>query len=134
MKSSLWFAVAVMTALYIVNVQADCDEPSGDSDDGEVKQWFKKVGCSIKKGAEDFQESAKPWTDKIANSAKDFGTSVAQKFDEVRHRLTDDKPTSEATRVGFNEEPTEKVPLAPLPAAATTGQVRDHRQQCRDHD
>uniref|UniRef100_A0A1A9WS68 Secreted protein n=1 Tax=Glossina brevipalpis TaxID=37001 RepID=A0A1A9WS68_9MUSC len=120
MNSCLWITFVIMTTLYIVNVKADCDNPSSDnSDEGEVKQWFKKVRCSIKKGAEDIQESAKPWTDKISSSAKEFSTSVAQKFDEVKHRLTDEKPSTEATRISLNDEITEKVPLAQLSSTTT---------------
>lgn len=110
----------------ILSVYGDCDEKS--KDDSDVTAWFKNLGCHIKKGAEDLQESAKPWAEKIAANAKEFGHTVAQKYDEVKHKLTDeDKSTESALKAIPLNIPTEKVPLAPLPsAAAITSDKGEH--------
>lgn len=113
-------ALIVLSATNSVN--GDCDDGSKEDD-----SWFKKFGCQIKKGAEDtYQtvkkgaedgyEAVKPLGEKIATSAKEFGNSVAKKYDEVKHKLTDEPVPIENQPAGHvAHEPTEKVPLAPIP-------------------
>lgn len=122
------FVLLIVGSLAIWSVQGACDDGSKDSNDGDVTAWFKNLGCQIKKGAEDLQESAKPWAEKIAANAKEFGHTVAQKYDEVKHKLTDDDKSTESTaRAMHLSGPTEKVPLAPLPsAAALTDGLGEH--------
>lgn len=126
----LVFALLIVGCLAIWSVNAGCDDGSKDSNEGDVTAWFKNLGCQIKKGAEDLQESAKPWVEKIAANTKEFGHTVAQKYDEVKHKLTDEgKPLETAPRAAPLNEPTEKVPLAPLPSAATlTDGLGEHSQ------
>ncbi|XP_065364883.1 uncharacterized protein LOC135957963 [Calliphora vicina] len=123
MKSYFIWAFLALIVLSATNVKADCGDDAKDDD-----SWFKKVGCQIKKGAEDTYESVKkgaedgyeavkPLGDKIATSAKEFGNTVAKKYDEVKHKLTDENVSIDnkpAENLHANE-PTEKVPLAPLP-------------------
>lgn len=108
--SLIWTLVLMSNFLLFVNVLADCNDKK-NPDDGEVTAWFKNLGCHIKKGAEDLQESAKPWADKIAAGAKEFGHSVVQRYDGIKHKLVDDEPS---TPTIINNEPTEKISLAPI--------------------
>ncbi|XP_037937629.1 uncharacterized protein LOC119671165 [Teleopsis dalmanni] len=101
--------------LFVAYANAGCDDNSKESDEGDVKSWFKNLGCSIKKGAEDLGEQAKPIASKISETAKDFGNTVAQKYDELKHKLTDDTAQAASSSTPINlGAPTEKVPLAPL--------------------
>ncbi|KAM7348509.1 uncharacterized protein ACRADG_007790 [Cochliomyia hominivorax] len=122
----VWTFLALIILCASQTVKADCEDDLKEDD-----SWFKKVGCQIKKGAEDtYQtvkkgaedgyEAVKPLGDKIANSAKEFGSTVAKKYDEVKHKLTDDNvPIENKPAVAsVHNEPTEKVPLAPLPGEA----------------
>ncbi|XP_017491137.1 PREDICTED: uncharacterized protein LOC108379302 [Rhagoletis zephyria] len=115
MKSLSLIAILAL-ALCVAYVHADCGEDSSKtSEEGEVTHFFKNLGCKIQKGAENLQENAKPWTDKIGASAKEFGSTVAQKYDELKHKLTDDnKADGPSTPFPVANAPTEKVPLAPL--------------------
>ncbi|XP_034118316.1 uncharacterized protein LOC117577582 [Drosophila albomicans] len=90
---------------------ADCDA-SRDPEDSDFKNFFKNIGCKVSQGAEQVVEAAKPYAEKIGEGAKDFGSTVAQKYDELKHRLTDDASTPKAT-VTY-DAPTERVPLAPI--------------------
>ncbi|KAI8126803.1 hypothetical protein CVS40_3246 [Lucilia cuprina] len=123
MKSYIIWAFFALIVLSATSVRADCEDEVKEDD-----SWFKKVGCQIKKGAEDtYQtvkkgaedgyEAVKPLGDKIATSAKEFGNTVAKKYDEVKHKLTDDnKPIDDKPAdTLLASEPMEKVPLAPLP-------------------
>jgi len=112
---SLFALIAI--ALCVAYVCADCDDADKSSEEG-VSSWLKNVGCKIKKGAEDLSDSAKPWADKIGSSAKEFGSNVAEKYDKLKHKLTDDNG-NQAQGAASNtyiveNAPTEKVPLAPL--------------------
>lgn len=121
MKSYFIWAFLVLIALSVASVKADCEDEAKEDD-----SWFKKVGCQIKKGAEDTYhtvkkgaedgyEAVKPLGDKIATSAKDFGNTVAKKYDEVKHKLTDEElPIDNKPAASIVNEPTEKVPLAPI--------------------
>ncbi|XP_053947829.1 uncharacterized protein LOC128856549 [Anastrepha ludens] len=118
---SFALVVILALALCVAFVHADCDDDSSkSSDDGEVKQFFKNLGCKIQKGAENLQENTKPWTDKIGASAKEFGNTVAQKYDELKHKLTDDNDSNGPSTpfAVVANAPTEKVPLAPLSGEA----------------
>uniref|UniRef100_W8CBS7 Uncharacterized protein n=1 Tax=Ceratitis capitata TaxID=7213 RepID=W8CBS7_CERCA len=125
---SFTLLVVLALALCLTYVHADCGDSSQSNEDGEVKQFFKNLGCKIQKGAENLQENAKPWADKIGSSAKEFGSTVAQKYDELKHKLTDDNNSDgPSTPFPVANAPTEKVPLAPLsgeaaaaPAAGST--------------
>ncbi|XP_014092827.3 uncharacterized protein [Bactrocera oleae] len=112
--------VAILTfALCLAYVYADCDDSAQSNEDGEVKHFFKNLGCKIQKGAENLQENAKPWAEKIGTSAKEFGSTVAQKYDELKHKLTDDNnENGPSTPFPVANAPTEKVPLAPLTGEA----------------
>lgn len=106
-------------ALCFAYVQADCDDSAQSNEDGDVKQFFKNLGCKIQKGAENLQDTAKPWAEKIGTSAKEFGNTVAQKYDELKHKLTDDDNSNgPSTPFPVANAPTEKVPLAPLSGEA----------------
>lgn len=122
MKSYMVWALLALIVVSATTVRADCEDGVKEDD-----SWFKKVGCQIKKGAEDtYQtvkkgaedglEAVKPLGDKIATSAKEFGSTVAKKYDEVKHKLTDDNVPIDGkpTVAPLVHEPTEKVPLAPL--------------------
>lgn len=126
MKSYLLWTLLALIMLSATNsVNADCEDEAKEDD-----SWFKKFGCQIKKGAEDtYQtvkkgaeegyEAVKPLGEKIATSAKEFGSNVAKKYDEVKHKLTDDPVPIENQPAGHvANEPTEKVPLAPIPGAS----------------
>ncbi|XP_001991904.2 uncharacterized protein LOC6564559 [Drosophila grimshawi] len=82
------------------------------TEDTGITGFFKTLGCKVKQGAEDVADAAKPYTDKIGEGAKELGSSVAQKYDELKHRLTDDASTPK-TSVAY-DAPTERVPLAPI--------------------
>ncbi|EDW27154.1 GL16381 [Drosophila persimilis] len=97
----------------VVQVRADCDETKGP-DESDFKHFFKSLSCKVKQGAEDVAEVAKPYTDKIGEGAKDFGSSVAQKYDELKHRLSDDTSSPKPPSAVPFDAPTEKVPLAPI--------------------
>lgn len=121
MKSYFIWAFLTLLVLAATTVKADCEDEVKEDD-----SWFKKVGCQVKKGAEDaYQtvkkgaedgyEAVKPLGEKIATSAKEFGNTVAKKYDEVKHKLTDDEvPIDNKPTAPVTNEPTEKVPLAPI--------------------
>ncbi|XP_067641941.1 uncharacterized protein [Eurosta solidaginis] len=115
-------------AFCVANVHADCnDDNSKSSDEGEVTHFFKNLGCKIQKGAENLQENAKPWTEKLGASAKEFGSSVAQKYDELKHKLTDEnKDAGPSTPFPIANAPTEKVPLAPLFGETVAAQTNNN--------
>ncbi|XP_030379881.1 uncharacterized protein LOC115628061 [Scaptodrosophila lebanonensis] len=108
----------VLLALTSNTWAADCDEAK-NPDDSDFKHFFKNIGCKVKQGAEDVAEAAKPYADKIGEGAKDFGNTVAQKYDQLKHRLTDDAPSSTTSTASSGAAPvpvapTERVPLAPI--------------------
>ncbi|SPP78020.1 uncharacterized protein LOC117580780 [Drosophila guanche] len=109
---STLFAVLLIVQVQ-VQVRADCDETKSP-DDSDFKHFFKNLGCKVKQGAEDVAEAAKPYTDKIGEGAKDFGSSVAHKYDELKHRLSDDTSSPKPPSAVPYDAPTEKVPLAPI--------------------
>lgn len=134
MKSYLIWAFLAIIVLS-TTVKADCEDDQKEDD-----SWYKKLGCQIKKGAEDGYEAVKkasgdgidalkPLGDKIATSTKEFGSTVAKKYDEVKHKLTDDEVAiNKHADAPIANQPTEKVPLAPLPGQAeakpVTGEQR----------
>lgn len=95
--------------------RAECDG-TRNPDDSDFTSFFKSLGCKVKQGAEDVAEAAKPYAEKIGEGAKDIGSSVAQKYDELKHRLTDDGSTTPKSPVLSlqYDGPTERVPLAPI--------------------
>ncbi|EDX16531.1 GD24780 [Drosophila simulans] len=54
----------------------------------------------------------------IGEGAKEFGSSVAQKYDELKHKLTDEPSTTPKVPVAY-DAPTEKVLLAPIGGPST---------------
>ncbi|KAH8420018.1 hypothetical protein KR009_005015 [Drosophila setifemur] len=113
MKSLVVYSlVGIFLLVACLEVRADCDEPKGP-DDSDLGQFFKKVGCQVKKGAEELSEAAKPYADKIAEGAKSFGSKVAENYDTLKHKLTDESSTTPRGQVPY-DAPTEKVPLAPI--------------------
>ncbi|EDW65762.1 uncharacterized protein [Drosophila virilis] len=95
---------------------ADCDEVK-NPDDSDFKNFFKNFGCKVKQGAGEVADAARPYAEKIGEGAKDFTSSVAQKYDELKHRLTDDASTPRSPITGIPDAPTERVPLAPIAPA-----------------
>lgn len=94
--------------------RAECDG-TRNPDDSDFTSFFKSLGCKVKQGAEDVAEAAKPYAEKIGEGAKDIGSSVAQKYDELKHRLTDDGSTTPKSPLSLQYDgPTERVPLAPI--------------------
>ncbi|XP_055845831.1 uncharacterized protein LOC129911874 [Episyrphus balteatus] len=92
---------------FVSSVYCGCDR-SGEvkpSEDGDVTQFFKNLGCDIKKGAdkvsesakpyiddlkkgaEKVSESAKPYIDEIGKSAKKFGGTVADRFNDLKEKI-----------------------------------------------
>lgn len=118
----LWtFLAFILLATTSSVAKADNKECGDPEKDGEIKAWFKNAGCTIKKSYEDISDSAKPYADQIATKAKELGNTVAQKYDEVKHKLTDsnDKPQNDGSSpAAVVEGPTEKVLLAPLSGQA----------------
>ncbi|XP_023166615.1 uncharacterized protein LOC111596573 [Drosophila hydei] len=92
---------------------ADCDEVK-NPDDSDFKNFFKSIGCKVKQGAEDVADAAKPYTDKIGEGAKELGSSVVEKYKELKQRLTDDASTPKSPLAVQVDAPTERVPLAPI--------------------
>lgn len=95
------------------SARAECDG-TRNADDSDFTSFFKSLGCKVKQGAEDVAEAAKPYAEKIGEGAKDFGSSVAQKYDEIKHRLSDDASTPKSPSTLQFDAPTERVPLAPI--------------------
>lgn len=93
---------------------ADCDEVK-NPDDSDFKNFFKNLGCKVSNGAEQVVEAAKPYANKIGDTAKDIGSSVAEQYDALKHRIISDDHTSSAP-VPY-DAPTERVPLAPITPA-----------------
>lgn len=91
------------------SARAECDG-TRNADDSDFTSFFKSLGCKVK----DVAEAAKPYADKIGEGAKDFGSSVAQKYDEIKHRLSDDASTPKSPSTLQFDAPTERVPLAPI--------------------
>lgn len=110
------------------SARAECDG-TRNADDSDFTSFFKSLGCKVK----DVAEAAKPYADKIGEGAKDFGSSVAQKYDEIKHRLSDDASTPKSPSTLQFDAPTERVPLAPIaptvPANVLNG---DPLGKCRD--
>ncbi|KAM8718417.1 hypothetical protein ACLKA7_001604 [Drosophila subpalustris] len=105
---------------------ADCDAAKNPAD-SDFKNFFKSLGCKVSNGAEQVVEVAKPYAEKIGEGAKDIGSTVAQKYDAFKHRLSSDGPAPSASSAPVAyDAPTERVPLAPiapaLPAEITNPQ------------
>lgn len=114
MKSTIIFCALLCLALLSGQARAaDCDEVK-NPEDSDFKNFFKSIGCKVKQGAEDVADAAKPYTDKIGEGAKELGSSVVEKYKELKHRLTDDASTPKSTLVAQVDAPTERVPLAPI--------------------
>ncbi|XP_073831946.1 uncharacterized protein [Musca autumnalis] len=102
-----FLALILLSATKAEEEKKDC----GDAEkDGAVTAWFKNAGCTLK-----------PYADTVTNKAKEFGSTVAQKYDEVKHKLTDSDEKHEdaaaAPAAAAVVTSTEKVPLAPLPGS-----------------
>ncbi|XP_005183436.1 uncharacterized protein LOC131801478 [Musca domestica] len=100
-----FLALILLSATKAEDEKKDCGDPEKD---GQVTAWFKNAGCTLK-----------PYADTVATKAKEFGSTVAQKYDEVKHKLTDsdEKHGDEAASAPAAAvvTSTEKVPLAPIP-------------------
>ncbi|XP_055912614.1 uncharacterized protein LOC129946457 [Eupeodes corollae] len=103
------FLILVVAALGDVGaecVDGELVQPTGGvtngTDNGEEKKdsdfsvFFKKVGCSLKKGAGQVKEKAKELggeikqgAKKFTESAKKFGSNVKTKFGEFKDKLSD---------------------------------------------
>ncbi|XP_068158821.1 uncharacterized protein [Drosophila tropicalis] len=111
MNSYLIYALLGM--LLVLNVRADCDDTKAP-DDSDFTHFFKNLGCKVKQGAEDVAEAAKPYATKINEGAKDIGSRLAQKYDDIKHHLSDDSSDKPQVTPVVYDAPTEKVPLAPI--------------------
>lgn len=101
----------ILIAVLAVSVHGGCDEEpvdalkdgvmkatgQQDSDESDIKNWFKDVGCSIQKGASKFQDGAKKFGGNIADGAKQFGQDVKSKFSEWKDKITGEDVTTEKT-------------------------------------
>ncbi|XP_061387017.1 uncharacterized protein LOC133321963 [Musca vetustissima] len=99
-----FLALILLSATNAEEEKKDCGDPEKD---GQVTAWFKNAGCTLK-----------PYADTVATKAKEFGNTVAQKYDEVKHKLTDseEKPDAASSAPAATVvTSTEKIPLAPLP-------------------
>lgn len=108
-----FLALILFSATNAEEEKKECGDPEKD---GQVTAWFKNAGCTLK-----------PYADQVATKAKEFGNTVSQKYDEVKHRLTDssDEKKTDSDSAPVVITPTEKVPLAPLPGqGATTGEQK----------
>ncbi|KAH8287494.1 hypothetical protein KR054_008805 [Drosophila jambulina] len=113
MKSSVVCSlIGLVLLVAVAEVRGECDEEK-KPDESDFKHFFKNLGCKVNQGAKDVAEAAKPYTDKIGEGAKEFGSSVAQKYDELKHKLTDEGSTTPKAPIAY-DAPTEKVPLAPI--------------------
>ncbi|XP_037937627.1 uncharacterized protein LOC119671163 [Teleopsis dalmanni] len=117
MKLSFLF-VTLLLAIATVNVRADfldCDEKiipslSDIADIGpkitssettipnehEVRDFFKNIGCQIKKGATKVKEQAKKWgreikegAKKLTEKAKDFGADIKTKLSDYTEKVSE---------------------------------------------
>ncbi|XP_020802072.1 uncharacterized protein LOC110179054 [Drosophila serrata] len=113
MKSFVVYSlIGLVLLVAIAGVRCDCDDEKAPDESG-LTHFFKNLGCKVNQGAKDVADAAKPFADKIGEGAKDFGSSVAQKYDEFKHKLTDEASTTPKAPVAY-DAPTEKVPLAPI--------------------
>ncbi|EDX02886.1 uncharacterized protein LOC6525958 [Drosophila yakuba] len=110
-----WIGLVLLMAAG--QVRAECDEAKSP-EDSDFKHFFKNLGCKVNQGAKEVAEAAKPYTDKIGEGAKEFGSSVAHKYDELKHKLTDEPSTTPKVPVAY-DAPTEKVLLAPIGGPST---------------
>ncbi|XP_055845828.1 uncharacterized protein LOC129911871 [Episyrphus balteatus] len=96
----------LVLAVAAFNVNAECvdgelkqpaeGEVATEDKDSDLSVFFKKVGCSLKKGAGKVQEGAKKLggeikegAKKFKESAKKFGSNVKTKFGEFKDKLSD---------------------------------------------
>ncbi|ALC48326.1 CG9691 [Drosophila busckii] len=118
-----WFIIcALFVAVALLSARAhaaDCDQAK-NPEDSDFKNFFRSVSCKVKQGAEEAAIVVKPYTDKIGDGAKEIGSSVANKFDELKHKFTDEGTTAKAPTVMPFNAPTERVPLAPIAPAVPT--------------
>ncbi|XP_075154495.1 uncharacterized protein LOC142228075 [Haematobia irritans] len=109
MKFVLLWTFLALIVLSTTTTKAE-DEPKkecGDPEkDGQVTAWFKNAGCTLK-----------PYADTVATKAKEFGSTVAKTYNDVKHSLTDsdEKPAEDQPSTPVTVTSTEKVPLAPIP-------------------
>ncbi|XP_055911039.1 uncharacterized protein LOC129945373 [Eupeodes corollae] len=106
-----------LAAIFASSVNCGCDR-SGEvkpSEDGDVTQFFKNLGCDIKKGAEKVSDSAKPYIDdikkgaeKVSESAKPYiddlgsrarklGGTVADRFHDLKEKISSNTDNSTVT-------------------------------------
>lgn len=104
--------IGLMLLVAVAEVRGECDEVKAP-EESDFKHFFKNLGCKVNQGAKDVAEAAKPYAEKIGEGAKDFGSSVAQKYDELKHKLTDEGSTTPKAPIAY-DAPTEKVLLAPI--------------------
>ncbi|XP_013110782.1 uncharacterized protein LOC106089484 [Stomoxys calcitrans] len=111
MKSLIVWTFLALILLSATKAEEEKKECGGDPEkDGQVTAWFKNAGCTLK-----------PYADSVASTAKKFGNTVVQTYDDVKHRLTDsDEKKPEDSSTPATVTSTEKVLLAPLPGQGTT--------------
>ncbi|XP_017064048.1 uncharacterized protein LOC108103174 [Drosophila eugracilis] len=98
-------------------VRAECDDTKSP-EDSDIGHFFKNLGCKFNQGAKEVVEATKPYAEKIGEGAKEFGSSVAHKYDELKHKLTEELSTTPKVPVAY-DAPTEKVLLAPIGGPST---------------
>ncbi|KAH8238617.1 hypothetical protein KR032_011461 [Drosophila birchii] len=113
MKSFVVYSlIGLMLLVAVAEVRGECDEEKAP-DESDFKHFFKNLGCNVNQKAKEVAQAAQPYADKLSEGAKDFGSTVAQKYDELKHKLTDDASTTPKAPIAY-DAPTEKVPLAPI--------------------
>lgn len=111
MKAKFQFTLSLLVIAFVISplCRAECVD---DENDGDVKNFFKKLGCNIQEGAEKIAEKSKPYVDsirnetskladkakpyvdsigneasKLADGAKQLGSDAADKFNEWRGKV-----------------------------------------------
>ncbi|XP_004521638.1 uncharacterized protein LOC101462976 [Ceratitis capitata] len=82
-----------------------------DSAEHQVRDFFKNVGCQIKKGAEKVSEQAKKLgtelkegAKKFGEKAKDLGTDIKDKFGDFKEKFSSDSSEERAVHKLLNVE------------------------------
>ncbi|KAL5276285.1 hypothetical protein ACFFRR_001864 [Megaselia abdita] len=110
-KMKFQFTLSLLVIALVISplCRAECID---NENDGDVKNFFKKLGCNIQEGAEKIAEKSKPYVDsirnetskladkakpyvdsigneasKLADSTKQFGSDAVHKFNEWRGKV-----------------------------------------------
>lgn len=79
---SFQFTLSLLVIALVISplCRAECED---DENDGDVKKFFKKLGCNIQEGAEKIAEKSKPYVDSIRNETSKLADKAKPYVDSI---------------------------------------------------